>query len=220
MSPILRISQMNGVLPVDQKATLEVFQSVRNPQNIQQDQMTDELKTFWSSIYALILEGKLMGAWEILSLHGDLASIITSTERNNESDRDTLEAIYDVLNTHPYIHLVDSLASNNADEETTEIPSSMALEFKDWQEKVSSILQSQPPLLGRISELNTVLLLLIGDKDTLIAQAGGEWTSLGVGLFLYVHPPPLIRANISKIVKSAMSMVLPRSDISDEERTK
>jgi uncharacterized RmlC-like cupin family protein len=94
------------------------------------------------------------------------------------------------------------------------------LEFKDWQEKVSSILQRQPPLLGRVSELNTVLYLLIGDKDTLIAQAGGEWTSLGVGLFLYVHPPPLIRANISKIVKSAMSMVLPRSDISDEDRAK
>jgi Nup85 Nucleoporin len=211
---------MNGVLPIDQKATLEVFRSVRNPQNIQQAQMTDDLKTFWSSIYALVLEGKLMGAWEILSLHGDLASIITSTDMNNDSDRDTLEAIYDVLSTHPYIDLVDSLAKNNPDEETTEISPTMALEFKDWQEKVSSILQRQPPLLGRVSELNTLLYLLIGDKDTLIAQAGGEWTSLGVGLFLYVHPPPLIRANISKIVKSAMSMVLPRSNISDEDRAK
>lgn len=211
---------MNGVLPIDQKATLEVFRSVRNPQNIQQAQITDDLKTFWSSIYALVLEGNLMGAWEILSLHGDLASIITSTDMNNDSDRDTLEAIYDVLSTHPYIDLVDSLAKNNSDEETMEIAPTMALEFKDWQEKVSSILQRQPPLLGRVSELNTVLYLLIGDKDTLIAQAGGEWTSLGVGLFLYVHPPPLIRANISKIVKSAMSMVLPRSDISHEDRAK
>jgi Nup85 Nucleoporin len=112
---------MNGVLPIDQKATLEVFRSVRNPQNIQQAQMTDDLKTFWSSIYALVLEGKLMGAWEILSLHGDLASIITSNDMNNDSDRDTLEAIYDVLSTHPYIDLVDSLAKNNSDEETTEI---------------------------------------------------------------------------------------------------
>lgn len=211
---------MNGVLPIDQKATVEVFRSVRNPQIIQQAQMTDDLRAFWPSIYALILEGQLMGAWEILSLHGDLASIITSTDLNTDSDRDTLEAIYDVLSTHPYIDLVDSLVKMNSDEEMNEISPTMALEFKDWQEKVSSILQKQPPLLGRISELNTVLYLLIGDKDTLIAQAGGEWTSLGVGLLLYVHPPPLTRANISKIVMSAMSMVLPRNDISHEDRAK
>lgn len=212
--------QMNGVPPIDLVASLEVFRSVRSPQNIPVAQLTDDLKGFWPSIYALILEGKLDGAWEVLSLHSDLAAVITSEKGSNNNDRDILEAIYDVLTTHPYIDLVNALSTNNLDNEPTEISPTITLEFKDWQEKVSNILQSQSSLLGRISELNIVLRLLVGDKDTLVRQANGEWTTLGVGLFLYVYPPPLIRANISKIVESAMSLMMPREDISEEEKSK
>ena len=208
---------MNGVPSVDLESTLGTFRSVENPQYIAQSE-SDDANGYWETIFALILEGKLVDVWEILSLHREVSDIIASNERNN-NDRNTLEAIHDVLNSHPYIHLVALLNTNN-DDESASIPPSMPLEFKDWQDKVSRILQSKSPLLGRISELSTVLLMLVGDKDTLVEHSRGEWTSLGIGLFLYVYPPPLLRANISKIVESVMKMAIRRGDISPEERQK
>lgn len=208
---------MNGVPPIDWEGSLETFRSIRAPQDILQDQIPNH-QEFWPTIYALLLEGKLDEAWQILSLHSDLAEVITSDRRSDSQERDILEAIYDVMTTHPFINIVNTLSSNSIDSEHVEISSSLSIEFKDWQDKVSSILQSSSSLLGRVSELNTVLQLLVGDKETLIAHSKGEWTTLSAGLFLYVYPPPLIRADISKIIESAMNMMAPRNDISEADR--
>lgn len=211
--------QMNGAAPINLEGTIEKFRSIRNPQNFQPEQSEDDLKPLWPSIYALILEGKLVGVWEIMSLHSDLANIITSDQENLRSDRMILEAVYDVLHSHPFADIVNSLnqSQSNQQSEMRELSPGIVLEFKDWQDKISQILRSQSSLLGRVSELNTVLLMLIGDKDTLVHQSGDEWTSLSVGLFLYVYPPPLIWSNISKIVVSAMTLIPTKSGISNEE---
>lgn len=209
---------MNGVPSVDVDSNLGTFRSVLNPQLIEQS-ATDDVNGFWECVFALVLEGKLADAWEVISLHREVSDIIASGERNN-TDRNVLEAIHDVMNSHPYVHLVSQLNTNNDDNESASIPPSITLEFTDWQEKVSRILQSDSSLLGRIGELSTVLLMLVGDKDTLVEQSRGEWTTLGVGLFLYVYPPPLMRANISKIVESVMKMAVQRIDTSPEERQK
>lgn len=214
---------MNGAAPINLEGTIEKFRSIRNPQNFQPEQSEEDLKPLWPSIYALILEGRLVGVWEIMSLHSDLATIITSDQENLRSDRMILEAVYDVLHSHPFVNIVNSFnqsqnqSQSNQQPEMRELSPGIVLEFKDWQEKISQILRSQSSLLGRVSELNTVLLMLIGDKDTLVHQSGDEWTSLSVGLFLYVYPPPLIWANISKIVVSAMTLVPIKSGISNEE---
>ena len=214
---------MNGAAPINLEGTIEKFRSIRNPQNFQPEQSEEDLKPLWPSIYALILEGRLVGVWEIMSLHSDLATIITSDQENLRSDRMILEAVYDVLHSHPFVDIVNSFnqsqnqSQSNQQPEMRELSPGIVLEFKDWQEKISQILRSQSSLLGRVSELNTVLLMLIGDKDTLVHQSGDEWTSLSVGLFLYVYPPPLIWANISKIVVSAMTLVPIKSGISNDE---
>ena len=214
---------MNGAAPINLEGTIEKFRSIRNPQNFQPEQSEEDLKPLWPSIYALILEGRLVGVWEIMSLHSDLATIITSDQENLRSDRMILEAVYDVLHSHPFVDIVNSFnqsqnqSQSNQQPEMRELSPGIVLEFKDWQEKISQILRSQSSLLGRVSELNTVLLMLIGDKDTLVHQSGDEWTSLSVGLFLYVYPPPLIWANISKIVVSAMTLIPIKSGMSNEE---
>ena len=208
---------MNGASPINLEGTIEKFRSIRNPQNFVPEHTVEDLKPLWPSIYALILEGRLEAAWEIMGLHSDLASIITSDQENLRSDRMILEAVYDVLHSHPFLDLVNSLNQSNQQSEIRELSPGIVLEFKDWQDKITQILRNQSPLLGRISELNTVLLMLAGDKDTLVHQAGEEWTSLSVGLFLYVYPPPLIWANISKIVVSSMTLIPIRSNISSEE---
>lgn len=217
----LFLQQMNGIIPVDLEVSLQTFRSVLNPHLIVPFQMGDDINGYWETIYALILEGRLKDAWEVLILHRELAALMESNETYGRNDeRNVLEGIYDIFHSHPYIHLVEASSANNRnDGESMNIPSSMALDFKDWQEKVSLILQSNSPLLGQISELNTVLLLLVGDKNSLIEKSLGEWTTLGIGLFLYVYPPPLIRASISKIVESVMKLVKPKvgNDICEED---
>ena len=215
------LQQMNGILPVDLELYLQKFRSVRNPHLIVPFQMGDDINGYWETIYALILEGRLKDAWEVLILHRELAALVGSGDTYGRNDeRNVLEGIYDILNSHPYIHLVEAFGTSNRDDgESMNMPSSMALDFKEWQEKVSLILQSNSPLLGQISELNTVLLLLVGDRNSLIEKSCGEWTTLGIGLFLYVYPPPLIRSSISKIVESVMEMVTTKvgSDICEED---
>jgi hypothetical protein len=216
--------QMNGVPPVVFESSLELFRSARNPQKINSDEDQNS-KGFWDSIYALIMEGRLLDAWKVLSLHGQLAGIIGSDEKAASSagleyDKRLLLSISDVMNTHPYIHLISAIDDNYIDNKALQLPQKIALDFKDWQQKVSNILESQSPLLGIVGELNTLLLLLLGDKYTLVVYAQGEWTSLATGLFLYVYPPPLIRANISKIVESAMTMVMPRENVTEAEKNR
>lgn len=213
----LSLLQMNGAPPINLEGTIEKFRSIRNPQNFQPEETAEDLKPLWPSIYALLLEGRLEGAWEIMSLHSELANIITSDRESTRGDRMILESVYDILHSHPFVDIVNNLNQSNQESEMRELPPGIVLEFKDWQDKISQVLRCQSPLLGRISELNTVLLMLAGDKDTLVHQSGEEWTSLSVGLFLYVYPPPLIWANISKIVVSAMTLIPIRSDISNEE---
>lgn len=208
--------QMNGVPPIELEPALELFRSVRNPQFIDSN---EDNSGYWDSIYSLIMEGRLVDAWQIVSLHGDIAAVIANDELINsnvkglESDKRLMQAIYNVLHTHPYIHLIGLDGGES-------LPTTIPLEFKEWQDKVSHILNSQNPFLGRMSELNTLLLMLLGDKDTLIGHSHGEWTTLGASLLLYVYPPPLIRANISKILEGAMQMVPPKDFTSEEERIK
>lgn len=212
---------MNGVLPVELVSSLQAFRTVVNPQLIAPYQMGADINGYWETVYALILEGRLLDAWEILTLHRELAALIGSNEGyNSAADRNVLEGIYDILTTHPYIHLVNALNTNNGNnDKSMNISPSITLEFTDWQEKISVILKGNSPLLGRISELNTVLLLLVGDKNSLVEKSCGEWTTLGIGLFLYVYPPPLIRSSISKIVESVMVLMKPKEgdDVHEEE---
>jgi hypothetical protein len=207
---------MNGVPPVDFEPALELFRSVRNPQSIDS---SDENGGYWDNIFSLIMEGRLVDVWQIVSLHGDVAAaigngeVINSNVKGLESDKRLVQAIHNVLHTHPYVHLIGLDGGES-------LPTTIPLEFKEWQEKVSHILNSQSQFLGRISELNTLLLMLLGDKDTLIRHSFGEWTTLGTSLLLYMYPPPLIRANISKILERAMEMASPKDFSSEEERIK
>ena len=220
---------MNGVPAIDLEPHVQAFRSVQNPQQITPQQLGADINGFWETIYALLLEGKLSDAWEILSLHREISAVIMSddNDRNNNTpnrnsssndDKKTLKSIYDVLNSHPFINLVDAVSTyNDENVQALNIPSSITLDFKDWQDKIKEILENQSPILGRIKELNNILLILLGDKDTLVQFSLGEWTTLGVGLFLYVYPPPLIRSNITKIVESVMTISISRNDITPDE---
>lgn len=165
---------MNGIPPIDIESSLTTFKSIRNPQKVISSEDNDYNKGYWDVIYALVLEGRLTDAWELISLHSEIIDIISNKEVINssvaglESDRRVLQSIYNILNTHPYIHLIALAGNINDDGQQSNIPPNIALEFKDWQDKVTYILQGLSPLFARISGLNTLLLTLLGDKDTIV----------------------------------------------------
>jgi hypothetical protein len=88
--------QMNGVPPVDFEPALELFRSVKCPQSIDSN---DENGGYWDNIFSLIMEGRLVDVWQLVSLHGDVAAVIGHDEVINsnvkglESDKRLVQAI-------------------------------------------------------------------------------------------------------------------------------
>jgi hypothetical protein len=99
---------------------------------------------------------------------------------------------------------------------------SLVQQWSAWQNRVRALRQNthSAALLVRIPELDTVLRVLQGEKYTLehlaAASAGSSssreddggadwgWARLVVATLLYVHPPPLGRADLCRIVEACM----------------
>jgi Nup85 Nucleoporin len=218
--------QMNAGVPIESSLALERFRSVRNPQKLQTQQETDideQALGFWDTIFGLVLEGRLNEIWDILILHGELVSLISSATGDRASaDSRVLQAIHDILNSHPVALLAQQRAENctsvdSAIHSNSAISPNVAVEFKDWKDKVSRVLQSSAQVLGRVSELATLLLLLSGDNDTILEYARGDWVTYALCSLLYVHPPSLTRSNITQVLLVSMRSAPPTDAAADIE---
>ena len=120
----------------------------------------------------------------------------------------TLEAIYDILKTHPFAFIIqqksEGLITPIDDQSDSNMVINFVPEFIDWQDKITSILNSNSPILSTVPELNSMLLLLKGDKSMLFQYCYGDWITLSLSYLLYSYPPNLSRNDLSRILDSAM----------------
>lgn len=218
--------QMNGSPSVDLQYTMETFRNTPNPQLIvsnTEDGMDDGEDGYWECVFRLVTEGRLVDVWEILALHGDVVYIINGIEQGTGSavddvDYRDLKRIYEVLTAHPYAAAVVS----QQDQQQQPLSVDYRLPFNDWQSGVSRLLQNNPPILARIPELSTLLLLLLADAELLVVWGRGDWATIATGLFLYKYPPPLVRSAIDRAVGEAMDLapLAPLPALSEDERAR
>jgi hypothetical protein len=218
--------QMNGTPALDYAAALDRFQGAAHPQDLTSEGVDDYVGVvgYWDAVFKLAMEGRLNEVWELLALHSGVAGIVQAAEGGGpgpgpDDDRRTLRAIYGALTSHPYA----ALATTEVHEAPPPLPPNLALEFRDWQTTVSRILQSNPPVVARIPELSTLLLLLQADTDTLVQWSHGDWTALAAAVFLYKCPPPLTMGAIHGVVGEVLQMLpvaagLPADERAREER--
>ena len=221
--------QMNGTPALDYAAALARFHGTKHPQDLttegaddgrmvdrEDSDSADGTVGYWDAVFKLSMEGRLNEVWELLALHSGIADIVqTDAGSGSDSDRRTLRAVYDALTSHPYAAMATEMQHA-----PPQLPPNLSLEFRDWQTNVSRILQSNPPIVARIPELSTLLLLLLADTDTLVQWSHGDWTALAAALFLYKCPPPLTMSSINSVVGEVLQMLPVAAGLPADERAR
>jgi hypothetical protein len=182
--------------------------------------------SYWDILYFFVLHGDLHMACEILKLHSEIKDIILLSKQSSSKQYSKLFAdlnsILDLLLTHPYASLVVNDNNNNnvnifeKQQQQQQLASSMlstttiAQDFAVWQHRVTLLRQAcnQSSLLRKIPQLDTMMRVLEGDKQTLtFLCVKREWTSLTLSMLLYVYPPPLTKTNLTVVVDEAVALL-------------
>jgi hypothetical protein len=182
------------------------FKNSPTPERIKSN-TTEGVMGYWDTLYGLVLQGSLPEALEVLSLNSEIGSVVASAaERSSATngslgseDVKFLQGTFELLSSHPFAHLLST------DSESAEISPNTALEFRDWQEKAQRLFGMSAPVFNRIPELTTLFLLLSGDRQTIVDLCNGDWMAVCLAFLIYAYPPPLTRANISRVVEEAIS---------------
>jgi hypothetical protein len=214
-------------IEIEFSEALEYYKSSPTPERLKT--ITEDGKVgFWQTVYALAMQGRLQDALTVLSLHSEIVTVLnnlaaaeSSQQRMYSPDASTVEdfrflqKLFELLEAHPYAHIVvadDASGSGNIAGSPN-----LSLAFRDWREQVAKLHRSASALFGHIPELNTLFLLLSGDRGTILEHSLGDWMSACLALLLYVYPPPLTRANLSRVIDEAMEMVPPDDQGTSED---
>jgi len=132
------------------------------------------------------------------------------------------EGFFDLLSTHPFAAMIKQPSSTYHDTTAglltreavlASTTHTIGVEFSAWQNRVRKLRQSNMTLLVRIPELDTILRALSGHVSTLEHLCGvgndGEaedwsWGKLAIALLLFVHPPPLNKPDLCRVVEECM----------------
>ncbi|KAJ1438540.1 Nup85 nucleoporin-domain-containing protein [Ochromonadaceae sp. CCMP2298] len=166
---------------------------------------------YWELVYQLVLQGSLGAASALLQAHSEIQAALESGGMQGLAgasiSRAQCLALFEVLASHPF-------AALTADAGVLDTAASIASEFSSWQQRVAKLRQSNNALLTSVPELDTVLRALLGEASTLEqlsrqpmpASEGFHWARLCVGMLLYVHPPPLHRGDLGRVVEQCVRL--------------
>eukprot|EP01038_Epipyxis_sp_PR26KG_P004794 gene4794-6721_t len=191
--------------------------------NIAIDDIFDKSPNYWDTIYDLLLRGQNNQVVTLLQLHSEIAEAllvsqtnlerkVVSSHRQSSIDSRQCELLFECILSHPYISFI-----NEELYDTDNLPIAIASQFQDWRNSVNKLRNSNMSLLIQIPQLDTILRILLGELSTLEEISRCEWTSYTLGLLLYVYPPPLTKASLSKIVEEALSLHHQRHAMNDRE---
>jgi hypothetical protein len=178
---------------------------------------------YWQLVYQLVLQGSLGAASALLQSHSEIAAALQESGGSMQGlagasiSRAQCLALFEVLAGHPFAALTAAQAGDAGALGAT-AASSMAVEFSSWQQRVAKLRQSNNALLTSVPELDMVLRALLGEASTLehlsrqpVPTAGSEggfhWARLCIGMLLYVHPPPLNRGDLGRVVEQCVRTV-------------
>lgn len=170
------------------------------------------------------MQGNLVAAHKLLSWHSEIATAISTREADGRSvslalssdaiSRTQCDTLFDLLRSHPFADLGNTDVNTN---NSTGSAANLVQEFTAWQARVRKFRQSKVAILTMIPELDTVLRILLGDLSTLEhhcelpagAQAvgwetGWGWAKQATALLLYVHPPPLNKGDLYRVIEECM----------------
>lgn len=189
---------------------------------------------YWDLVYRFVLQGDLQSAVSALRVHSEISDALNSPHdarggtmavSGNTITRVQCTSFFDVLATHPFasmahkssLHVSDPQQQDghlSREEVLASTTHTISVEFSSWQTRVRKLRQSNMTLLARIPELDTILRILLGDVSTLEHLCGVEeeentgeewsWGKLTIALLLFVYPPPLMKADLCRIVEECM----------------
>jgi hypothetical protein len=167
---------------------------------------------YWSTVYLFAVQGSLDVVWDLLCLHSEFprVDVMTRPTTGTTNDVDFASSLKQILLSHPYLSFITTTASDDHGGigGGDALPSSSSSWSRDiilWKERIQHLQQKASSLQGRIPEINKLLRILEGNHDSLLEGSKDDWLLLTLGKLLYMHSPPLTRANLEKVVDSSIS---------------
>jgi hypothetical protein len=162
---------------------------------------------FWPVIFQLAMRGRLDLVSLALQRHSQIAlTLAAPAGRNTFLDRTHCEALLDLLHTHPLVTVLQQFRREQELPPTGRelpLPDSRALAI--WQSHVAALRESTLAL--RLPELDTLILILLGDVDTLKVLSSHEWTLFVLSRLLFQFSVAMPRANLCRVAEESIALL-------------
>ena len=176
---------------------------------------TESSVGYWDTVYSCILQGDLNLACQMLALHSEISPYFqsddnsmgeTSEINDHGINKDQCISLFRSITSHPFAQLISKNSWENC---TLPTAANISMEFSEWRHQLQRLRSSSDriPLLLRLPELDSVFRILLGDavllRDLTLTYCQ-QWPRLALAQLLYVHPPPLSRTDLARLLQQAV----------------
>eukprot|EP00597_Dinobryon_sp_UTEXLB2267_P008632 CAMPEP_0170085148 /NCGR_PEP_ID=MMETSP0019_2-20121128/20111_1 /TAXON_ID=98059 /ORGANISM="Dinobryon sp., Strain UTEXLB2267" /LENGTH=651 /DNA_ID=CAMNT_0010301479 /DNA_START=630 /DNA_END=2585 /DNA_ORIENTATION=+ len=133
----------------------------------------------------------------------------TLINSGHEIDEDQCVTLFRAIASHPFAKLISKNSAATWDNNTLPTAANISMEFNEWRHQLQQLrsLSDRMPLLLRLPELDRVFRILLGDAtllQDLTLTSCQQWPRLALAQLLYVHPPPLSRTDLARLLQRAV----------------
>lgn len=175
---------------------------------------------YWDAVYSNAMQGETSTVVQLLRVHSEISQIYATDHgilTSSAATKAQCDAFFDLLESHPYALLASSFDCVAQMRESSSA-AVVSAEFSSWHKRAQKLRMAGSGLLVSIPELDTILRILLGEHNTLEQCSGlavgreWAWGRLAIALLLYVHPPPLTRPDLCRILEDC---IWKQSEVSD-----
>ena len=209
----IKENHLSKLVPIEQ--IKETILQMPDPENYTEEKDHGVI-TYWDFVYSFAMIGDLCDCWELLQIHSKILSTAVSgsgrASRHVNLESQGAQLLGLILTSHPYASLTDNVDGIMTDYGQRSLQAELAV----WKERVYSFHSARAgvALLQSIPELQVLLSILGGNDEVYSDIVGdGDWDRVALAQLLYVHAPPLTRADLCKILTTTMRMKPGEGDL-------